>query len=146
MLADYAAASNGKLTVVGGGWNITGPEACPFAIAMLIDVPWHMTNQEHIVRLELIDLDGSPVTPLGATQPETIEVRFEIGRPPGVRSGTTQPFPVPLNHGPMGLPTGSHYEWRWTVNGEAHEDWRLAFSTRPDAQSQPGPDDRSQAA
>lgn len=136
MLADYAAAADGKLTVVGGGWSMIGPDPCPFAIAMLIEVPWHLTNQAHVVRLELIDLDGNPVTPLGATEHEMIEVRFEIGRPPGLRSGSTLPFPVPLNHGPMALPAGSHYEWRWTVNGQAHEDWRLAFSTRPDAQSQ----------
>jgi len=136
MLADYAAAADGKLTVVGGGWNMTGPGPVPFAIAMIVDVPWHLTNKQHTITLELIDLDGSPVIAIDADEPEKIEMQFEIGRPPGLRPGTMFPFPVALNHGPMLLPPGGHYEWRLTVNGEAHEDWRLAFSTRPDAQSQ----------
>lgn len=32
MLADYACAPDGKLTVVGGGWQFPGPDPCPFAI------------------------------------------------------------------------------------------------------------------
>lgn len=135
MLADYASASEGKLTIVGGGWNVTGPQPVPFAIAVLVEVPWHLTNKRHVVRIELIDLDGNSVTALGADDPESIEMQFEIGRPPGLRPGTMLPFGMALNHGPMVLPPGGHYEWRLTVNDEAHDDWRLAFSTRPEAQS-----------
>ena len=36
LLADFAQVSDGKLTVVGGGWSLTGPEAVPFGIAILI--------------------------------------------------------------------------------------------------------------
>ena len=39
LLADFAQVSDGKLTVVGGGWSLTGPEAVPFGIAILIRVP-----------------------------------------------------------------------------------------------------------
>ena len=52
-----------------------------------------------------------------------------------MRPGTAFPFPVPINSGPIPLEPGQHYEWRLLVNSQAHEDWRLAFSTRPDAQS-----------
>lgn len=138
LLADYAAAADGKLTVVGGGWNVTGPYPAPFAIAMLFEVPWHLTNTEQTFRLELIDLDGNSVVPVGGEDPVIIEGQFEVGRPPGVRAGTSFPFPVPLNHPPLALAPGGEYEWRLTVNGRAHEDWRLAFSTRPEAE-QPAP-------
>ena len=30
----------------------------PFAIAGLIEVPWHLTNRQHTFRFECIDLDG----------------------------------------------------------------------------------------
>ena len=33
LLADYAAVADGKLTIVGGGWSVTGPVSPPFAIA-----------------------------------------------------------------------------------------------------------------
>lgn len=138
MLADFAQASgDGKLTVVGGGWTVTGPEPAPFAIAGIIEVPWHLTNQKHKFRFELIDLDGQSVTietPEGQ-QPLFFEGEFEVGRPPGVRPGTAMTVPLALLHGPVPLAPGSHFEWRWTIDGEAHEDWRLGFSTRPVVQS-----------
>jgi hypothetical protein len=39
LLADYAVVANGKLTIVGGGWMITGPDPLPFAIALKLEVP-----------------------------------------------------------------------------------------------------------
>lgn len=138
MLADSAQVADGKLFVMGGGWTFTGPQPIPFAIAGLIGVPWQLTNQKHSIRFELIDLDGQAVSvdrPEGE-QPLVIDGEFEVGRPPGFPLGASIPFPLAINHGPVQLPSGSHFEWRYEINGEAHDDWRLAFSTRPDAQSQ----------
>lgn len=136
MLADYAVVTpDGKLTVVGAGWTSTTPTTAPFAVALLVDVPWHLTNQRHTIRMELIDLDGVPVTPIGDEEPKRIEMQFEVGRPPGARPGSSITLPCAFQHGPMTLSPDSHYEWRILVNGEAHEDWRLAFSTRPEVQS-----------
>jgi len=53
LLADFAQVSDGKLTVVGGGWSLTGPEPVPFGIAILIraldlfkifDMVWQLTR------------------------------------------------------------------------------------------------------
>lgn len=137
MLGDFAQVAEGKLTVVGGGWTFTGPQPTPFAVAGLVEVPWHLANRQHKFRGELIDLDGQAVhvdTP-GGTQPLFFEGTFEVGRQPGLREGAGILFPFGINFGPVPLPPGSHFEWRLTINGKTHEDWRLAFSTRPDAQS-----------
>ena len=133
LLADYAQVAEGKLNLIGGGWTITGPQPSPFAIAVLFDIPWDRTNEQHRFRLELVDLDGHPVmteTPEGP-QPLFIEGEFEVGRPPGLKRGTSIPVPVAFNMGPQEIPPGERYEWRLTVNGETDEDWRLPFSTRP---------------
>jgi hypothetical protein len=137
MLADSAQVAEGKLNVLGAGWSLTGPQPIPFAIAGLIEVPWAETNRNHAFKFELIDLDGNPVVVLGpeGEQPIQIEGGFEVGRPPGVRLGSCQPIPFALNSGPLPLAPGSHFEWRLSIDGDTHEDWRLAFSTRPDAQS-----------
>ena len=58
--ADAAASSDGKLTVVGGGWSLTGPDPVPFGIAILIRVPWDPANQRHVMRLELLDILRCP--------------------------------------------------------------------------------------
>src|SRR4051794_19704342 len=90
LLADHAQVAEGKLNLLGGGWNITGPDPTPFAIALLIDVPWDRTNEDHRFLLELVDQDGQPVlveTPEGE-KPLVVEGGFEVGRPPGLKRGT----------------------------------------------------------
>jgi len=109
MLCDYAQVADGKLTIVGGGWSVTGPLPAPFALALLFEVPWDRANTRHRFRLDLVDQDGHVVfipTDEGE-EPLAIEGEFEAGRPPGGR-----------------------FEWRLSVNGESDENWRLPFSTR----------------
>lgn len=138
MLADHAQVAEGKLNVIGAGWTFTGPQPVPFAIAGIIDVPWHETNRQHRFALALQDIDGQPVmaeTPMGE-QPLAAEMTFEVGRQPGLRQGAAVPWMFGLNFGPVPLRPGSHYVWTATLNGNGHSDWRLAFSTRPDAQAE----------
>jgi hypothetical protein len=132
MLADYAQVADGKMNVIGAGWTVTGPQPAPFAIALLLEVPWNLANVQHQFRMELIDLDGVPVAPLGSDEPIVIEGQFEIGRPAGTRTGTALPFMAALNSGPLPLEPGGDYEWRLAIDGETREEWRLAFSTRPE--------------
>jgi hypothetical protein len=53
LLADYAVVSDGKLTIVGGGWSQTGPEPAAFGIGLLIQVPWDQANTRHAFSVEL---------------------------------------------------------------------------------------------
>jgi hypothetical protein len=132
MLADYAQVAEGKLNVIGGGWSVTGPDPSPFALAGIFEVPWHMTNQQHQFRFELIDLDGNAIvveTPEGDRE-VSFEGAFEVGRPPGLRVGGSQRVPFALNGGALPLEPGQHYEWRLSINGQTREDWRLPFTTR----------------
>ena len=130
---DSVSAAEGKLYILGGGWSITGPDPTPSAIAAYIQVPWDRTNVEHTFRLDLVDSDGGPVlleTDEGGEDPVAIEGAFEVGRPPGVKPGTSIDVPLAITVGPLPLPPGGRYEWRLSINEEGHEDWRLPFSTR----------------
>jgi hypothetical protein len=132
MLADYAQVADGKLTIVGGGWSVTGPMPVPFAIAMLFEVPWDRANVMHRFRLDLVDADGHVVfapTEEGE-EPVVIEGEFEAGRPPGMKPGTPLDVPIAINLPGPPVEPGGRFEWRLTVNGEAEADWRLPFSTR----------------
>ena len=133
MLADAAQVADGKLNVLGAGWNLTGPAPAPFAIGLIFEVPWQETNRPHTYRFELVDIDGNPVIPLGGNpeQPLVLEEGFEVGRPPGVRPGAYLPVPRAINFSPIPLPPDSYFEWRLTIDSEQREDWRLGFSTRP---------------
>ena len=92
ILADYAQVADGKLTIVGGGWSVTGPRPTPFAIALLFEVPWDQANVKHRFRLDLVDADGHMVfmpTAEESEDPVALEGEFETGRPPGLKPGTT---------------------------------------------------------
>ena len=55
---------------------------------------------------------------------------FETGRPPGARPGSSFNIPIAINIGPLPPAPGRTYEWRCSIDGEAHEGWALPFSTR----------------
>ncbi len=132
MLADSAQVSEGKLFILGGGWSVTGPPA-PSAIVLHVEVPWDLTNRRLEWRLELVDSDGYPVMSADGEGGENAIMmggEIEVGRPPGTPQGAAMGIPLALNLAPLPLLAASRYEWRFTIDGESREDWRLAFSTR----------------
>lgn len=133
LLADYAVVSDGKLTIVGGGWSQTGPEPASFGIGLLIQVPWDQANTPHAFSVELLDADGAPVSfetdEEEGEQPVAFGGEFEVGRPPGLKPGTPLDFPVAVNSTPLPLDPG-RYEWRLTIDDVSRDDWRLPFTVR----------------
>ena len=93
LLCDFAEAVNGKLYVMGGGWNILFAPGQPvtMSVAAVIAVPWDRTNQSHQLTLELLTNDGQAVEIDGQTVAVTGE--FELGRPPGIKPGSSQNAP-----------------------------------------------------
>lgn len=135
MLCDHADAVNGKLYINGGGWSVIGPQPTPGGIGVAMKIPWDEREDQHVLRFDLLDSDGHPVrviqTPQGI-EPLWIEGTIQMeGSFDGVKPGTPIDAVFAVNYGPLPLAPGSRYEWRATVNGAGHEDWFLAFSTRP---------------
>ena len=132
MLADNAQAVGGKLYILGAGWSWTAPGA-PGAIAGIVTVPWNETNRRHTLVFTLVDGGGQPVKVPGAEgeQPLAIRTEFEVGRPPGVRPGSSFSHPVAINYIALPLEAGRAYEWRWAINERSRDDWRLPFEVRP---------------
>jgi len=135
LLADYAVVSDGKLTIVGGGWSQTGPEPAPFGIGLLIQVPWDQSNTPHQFKVQLLDADGAAVS-FDEDDPDnesdqSVEFggEFEVGRPPGLKPGTPLDFPVAVNSVPLPLEPG-RYEWRLTIDEQSRQDWTLPFTVR----------------
>ena len=128
LLADAAQAVDGKLYVLGGGWNMMGVGS-PSALAIHIHVPWDLTNRKHNWRLELLDADGQPVVVPGPEERAiAMDGQFEIGRPPGVPAGADMGVSIAVNVGVLPLAAGNRYEWRLWLNGETDDNWRLPFS------------------
>ena len=105
VLGDYAQAVQGKLNLIGGGWNIHHatqyPSALPFGVGIGILVPWSLTNRKH--RFELV-IKGSEGADLIRGDGE-----FEVGRELGIRAGMTQRFTLGIS-GQLQVPEPGTYE------------------------------------
>lgn len=135
LLADYCQVDgNGKLTAVGAGWSITSgaPNHVPFAIGVLIRVPWDRTNEDHRFVLQLLTEDGEPVHlgEPGAAETVQLEGNFKVGRPAQAIVGTDLDWAFAMNSAPMPLPPGSGFVWRLSINDDEFVE-QISFRTRP---------------
>lgn len=116
LLCDFAEAVNGKLYVMGGGWNILYAPGQPVntAVAAVIAVPWDQTNQRHEISLELLTHDGAAVEIEG--QALSVSGEFEVGRPPGTKPGSSLNAPFVWTFAGLVLEAGG-YEWKMSIDG-----------------------------
>jgi uncharacterized protein DUF6941 len=105
LLTDQAESVNGKVYVLGGGWNVLRftelPHRWSFRIALGVDVPWDQTNQRHSLEVTIEDPDGGIIG-------EAFEAEFESGRPPGSMPGQDQRMVMSILTTPTFETTGPH--------------------------------------
>jgi hypothetical protein len=79
ILADRAEGLNGKLYMMGGGWqeiyirDFSQPTSFSLAVGVL--VPWNATNEEHPLTIHIETDDGTRIEP-------HFPVKLNVGRPP----------------------------------------------------------------
>lgn len=134
ILCDFAEAINGKLYVMGGGWDqIQGPNPVNCAVAVQFKVPWTQTNQKHRLAIKLLADDGPYVAPNG--QHVGIDGEFEVGRPPGHTPGDPLSNTIAVRFDGLPLPTGGY---RFSLEVDGTEVSAQGFRvTRPDGWSAP---------
>lgn len=119
-IADHAEAVRGKLYVTGGCWNtLTVPEFPAkhghLSLAVALSVPWHETNVEHSMRIELVDEDGQPVADT------RIEGNFEVGRQAGVRPGDDILNVLTIGVENLQIPSEGMYTFQLSIDDELAE-------------------------
>ncbi len=105
ILGDYAQAVQGKLNLIGGGWNTHNadqyPSAVPFGIGIGILIPWSLTNRTHQFELVIKGSEGADLVRGGG--------EFEVGRGAGIPAGMTQRFTLGIS-GQLQVPEPGTYE------------------------------------
>jgi hypothetical protein len=135
ILCDFAQVTDGKLTIVGGGWNEIHVLGHPFSVAALIEVPWSAQGRRHEVLLELLDEDGYPVMNDELGVPVRVEALLEIneGDTTPERMGVSVNVPFACMFPPLPLKAGRRYVWQLSVDGTSNTGWRAAFLVNRDA-------------
>lgn len=105
ILADRAEGINGKLYLMGGGWNEIGvsdfgqPVSLSLAVGVL--VPWNATNELHALTIFIETEEGTRLAP-------EISAQLNIGRPPGAVPGQSFRALIAVN-GAWKLPQAGGY-------------------------------------
>src|SRR5947209_8472783 len=85
ILANHVESAEGRLFISGGGWSILrrpmsqdgGKTLSHLGVAVIIAVPWHQTNLQHNLIIELRDEDANAIA--------SIPAPINVGRPAGLR-------------------------------------------------------------
>ena len=120
LLCDSAQAVNGKLYILGGGWSLIAKVVPRFnmSLAVKLTVPWSRSNEKIHFEATLVTDQGQAVQQEdaeGATNPVRAEGDLELGRPPGLRPGTSLDATFVLNFEGLDLEVGG-YVWQLLVD------------------------------
>jgi hypothetical protein len=118
ILCDAAQVNSGKLYILGGGWDNCKPGMVMMGVAVIVRIPWDLTNRKFKWEMKLVDADGNQVTIGPPGNPVRFEGGFEVGRPPGVPKGINLAVPIAVNIGGIPLQPSSSYSWDFFVDGE----------------------------
>jgi hypothetical protein len=105
ILADHAEAVNGKMYLMGGGWDrrtvadFRQPQT--FAVAVGILIPWTETNRPLQLVVALTDLDGAPIAP-------PLQTQLTAGRPANAKPGQKLRYMLAVNF-QTGIPRPGEY-------------------------------------
>lgn len=134
ILADRVEAINGKLYMMGGGWDqlnvVDFDQPVPIGFAIGILVPWGETNVQHPIQIWVEHEDGTQILP-------SVQAEINVGRPPTAIPG--QPFRTLLAvNGSWKLSGPGTYRIMATVDsGEPRKTIFHAHSVRSQAQPPP---------
>jgi hypothetical protein len=105
ILADHAEAVNGKLYLMGGGWDRRAVadfrQLQIFAVAVAVLIPWTETNRPLPLTVSLTDLDGAPVAP-------PLQTQLTAGRPANAKPGQKLRYMLAVNF-QTGIPRPGEY-------------------------------------
>ena len=128
-LCDAAQVYDGKLSMLGAGWTLTGPGPATFALGIIVELEPSDIHREHRFTLALRDADGHPVD-----DPNGNAINIEGILPPVVL-GPEHPdhamvmAPLALNFGGLPLAPGSRFQWVLTLDNA--QIFVRDFGTRP---------------
>lgn len=143
ILCDGASVAEGKLYLLGGGWDRLSPPTGSYptqlpriALALLITVPYTATNRNHTLTIRLQGPDGESipiarrVTPGSGGNPQIdpineMSANFNIGRPPFLAEGDAQHVPLAINIDGLIIERPDAYSF--VIEIDDHEITRVVF-------------------
>lgn len=126
ILADTVEVLNGKLYMMGGGWDaLTTPSVetpVPISFACGVSVAWGERDDEHTLQLSIEDLDGIAVE-------EPLVASFKTGSSPSAERGSAGHVPFGIK-GAFTFPNFGTYTIVAVLDGRSEASHKLQFHVR----------------
>ena len=127
ILADFAQAAQGKLNLIGGGWNlhhaVEYPSRLILGLGIGVLVPWSETNREHTLQFEIKKSEGAMMMKGKGD--------YAVGRDIGTPVGMTQRVTLGIS-APVQVPEPGTYE---VIVSTAGKQKRVTFEALPPKKS-----------
>jgi len=141
LLANHAEAINNLLYTSGAGItqafvppDAPGPFGVQLSMAVIVAIPWTQTNQNHALRVDLIDADGQTLNvPTGpdTSGPFQAEMQFNVGRPPTLEVGEEQTVALAIGMPGLPFPALGQYRFVLYVDNTQMEELSFKVVTHP---------------
>lgn len=113
VLADAVEALNGKLYMMGGGWDTMFVRDLSLSVGVSfacgVAIPWNVTDDDHTLTVDIRDADGTPIAP-------PLSLSFRTGRPPTLERGAAMHVPFAVK-GEFRFPAYGAYTINAAVDG-----------------------------
>jgi hypothetical protein len=131
LLADAVQAAQGKLYVLGGGWDTLFVQSFParhasLGIGVRVRVPWSWADQPVFIAVDLQDEDGARVLP---SEPLTHGIR--VARPEGFPEGTDIGLVRAFTFTNLVIPREGAYSFVISLNQVVTDRLRFTVRRRP---------------
>lgn len=131
MVADAVQVSQGKLFVLGGGWNTLLVRSFPakhpvMAVAVRVRVPWSWTGRPIEIEVDLEDGDGARLFP------RPIRQSLEVSKPDGIPVGSDIVVPRSFTISNLTFVSPGGYAFVVSLDGVVSERVRFNVLPRPD--------------
>lgn len=130
VLADAAAASEGKHYIHGAGWDTIFAANFPvqhpaMSAAVRIRIPWTATNHPHQLELNVLDADGRSALP---DPPGALKGDINVGRPAHLSTGDDQVVCLVFNLFNLQFEGAGTYSVVFIIDGseEARQPFKVA--------------------
>jgi len=133
VLADAAAAPEGKHYIHGGGWDQIWATRFPtthplIAVAFLLRVPWNDANIPQRVELDVVNADGASILP---SPPGAMGGPITVGRPAGAVPGNDLLVPFVFNLAMLTFPEPGDYVVTMSIDGKEAKRFPIHLTTMP---------------
>ncbi|MBW3537630.1 MAG: hypothetical protein KY395_07700 [Actinobacteria bacterium] len=133
ILANGAEAVNNHHYILGGGFDAIAAASVPatharLAVAIKVSIPYEAMSAEHRLELSVVDQDERVVG-------QQFDVKFEAGRPAGMRSGDHQSLVLAFNF--LNVQFDSYGPYSVVSRLDANEEGRSRFRVTEAAAPKP---------